>query len=64
MINEELEKVFTEGIVFRGAKNPRVETKSVKSKAKKSTYVKGLHGSGSAKQKAKYKARRQAKSAR
>lgn len=64
MINEELEKVFGGEVVFKGAKNPRVETKSVKSKAKKSTYVKGTHGSGSAKQKAKYKARRQAKSAR
>lgn len=46
------------GIVFKGKKeNPRQENK-VKTKAKKKTYITGLHGSGAAKMKADIRKRR------
>lgn len=55
----DIEKILTEGIVFRGAKaqTGKKEDK-VKTKAKKKTYITGLHGSGSAKMKAEYRRRR------
>lgn len=49
------------GIVFKGAKEERPETtqeEKVKTKAKKATYIKGLHNSGSAKMKADIRKRR------
>lgn len=54
----DIEKVLTEGIVFKGSK-PSVQKKDkVKTKAKKKTYITGLHGSGSAKMKEEYRRRR------
>lgn len=55
----DIEKILTEGIVFRGSKadNGKKEAK-VKTKAKKKTYITGLHGSGAAKMKAEYRRRR------
>ena len=55
----DIDKIMTEGIVFKkkssgGAKN---EDK-VKTKAKKKTYITGLHGSGSAKMKADIRKKR------
>ena len=47
------------GIVFRPAKNqPGNDSGKVKTKAKKKQYITGAHGSGSARQKAKYRQQR------
>lgn len=47
------------GIVFKGkAKDNPKEEKKVKTKAKKATYIKGLHGSGAAKMKAEIRRKR------
>ena len=55
----DIEKILTEGIVFRGAKvQTGKKEEKVKTKAKKKTYITGLHGSGSAKMKAEYRKRR------
>ena len=58
----DVEKLLSEGIVFKGAKNPvnPDEVRKIKTKAKKSTYVKGTHGSDSAKMKAEIKRRKAA----
>ncbi len=55
----DIEKLMTQGIVFRGGKSgdgPKED--KVKTKAKKKTYITGLHGSGSAKKKADIRQRR------
>lgn len=53
-----IEEIMMNGIVFKGKKeNPRQENK-VKTKAKKKTYITGLHGSGAAKMKADIRKRR------
>lgn len=55
----DIEKAITEGIVFKSGKNPDgKKDDKVKTKAKKKTYITGLHGSGSAKMKAEYRRRR------
>ena len=56
----DIEKIMTEGIVFRGGKSSSNAPKEdkVKTKAKKKTYITGLHGSGSAKMKADIRKRR------
>lgn len=54
----DIEKISTEGIVFKGAKNPVKKEEKIKTKAKKKTYITGLHGSGAAKMKAEYRRRR------
>lgn len=55
----DIEKILTEGIVFKGAKKQTSKKEDkVKTKAKKKTYITGLHGSGSAKMKAEYRKRR------
>ena len=41
-----------------GASNKREDDGKVKTKAKKKAYITGAHGSGSARQKAKYRAQR------
>ena len=47
------------GIVFRMAKsNNKNDSGKVKTKAKKKQYITGAHGSGSARQKAKYREQR------
>ena len=46
------------GIVFRKAGNNDRNEGKVKTKAKKKAYITGVHGSGSAKQKAKYRQQR------
>lgn len=56
-----IEQAITEGILFKKGKDTSAkkdEPKRVKTKAKKTTYVKGLHNSGSAKMKAEYKRKR------
>lgn len=52
----DIEKVLMEGLVFRGkSESPSQKGKKVKTKAKKKTYITGLHGSASAKMKASYR---------
>lgn len=46
------------GIVFRPAKAEKADTGKVKTKARKKQYITGAHGSGSARQKAKYRQQR------
>lgn len=57
--DDEITQAMTVGITFKGAKLKKAsnETK-VKTKAKKKTYITGLHGSGSAKKKAEIRQRR------
>ena len=55
----DIEKVITEGIVFKGGKSPNgKQEEKVKTKAKKNSYITGLHGSGSAKMKADFRKKR------
>ena len=54
----DIEKIMTEGIVFRGAKPTVKKEEKVKTKAKKKTYITGLHGSGAAKMKAEIRRKR------
>jgi hypothetical protein len=54
---DDLENVLLNGIVFKKKKEQSNE-KKVRTKAKKATYIHGLHGSGSAKMKAEYRRRR------
>ena len=54
----DIEKILTEGIIFKGSKPAAQKEEKVKTKAKKKTYITGLHGSGSAKMKAEYRRRR------
>lgn len=54
-----LEDAMMGGIVFKGKKDgPKKEEDKVKTKAKKTTYIKGTHGSGAAKMKAEIKRKR------
>lgn len=55
----DIEKAMTDGIVFKGgnASSEKKEAK-VKTKAKKKTYITGLHGSGAAKMKADFRRKR------
>ena len=55
----DIEKILNEGIVFKCSKTSTTKKEDkVKTKAKKKTYITGLHGSGSAKMKAEYRRRR------
>ena len=55
----DIEKILTEGIVFKGGKSPGgKKEQKVKNKAQKKSYITGAHGSGSAKMKAEYRRRR------
>lgn len=54
-----IEEAMTRGIVFKGKEpDKKDEGKKVKTKAKKATYIKGLHGSGAAKMKAAIRKKR------
>ncbi len=55
----DIQEIIEGGIVFRGASKggPR-EQEKVKTKARKKKYITGAHGSGSARQKAKYREQR------
>ena len=55
---DDFQKILENGINFgRGGDKPKDDGK-VKTKAKKKQYVTGAHGSGSARQKAKYREQR------
>ncbi|WP_321435796.1 hypothetical protein [uncultured Bacteroides sp.] len=64
-MSTDIEKVLTDGIVFKKGKDTspykKAEPKKVKSKAKKTTYAKGTHGSGAAKMKAEFRRKRAAR---
>ena len=52
---DDFQKILENGINFgRGGDKPK-ESGKVKTKAKKKQYITGAHGSGSARQKAKYR---------
>ncbi|WP_455591679.1 hypothetical protein [Bacteroides sp.] len=54
-----IEDAMMGGIVFKGKKDgPKQDDKKVKTKAKKTTYAKGTHGSGAAKMKAEIRRKR------
>lgn len=53
-----IEEAMMGGIVFRGKKERPTEEPKIKTKAKKKTYITGLHGSGAAKMKAEIRRRR------
>lgn len=54
-----LEDAIMGGIVFKGKKEgPKKDENKVKTKAKKTTYIKGTHGSGAAKMKAEIRRKR------
>lgn len=56
--DDDFQSILENGISFgRGGDRPKTEDK-VKTKAKKKKYITGAHGSGSARQKAKYREQR------
>jgi len=56
---DDFEKILMNGINFgRGGDKKDPNADKVKTKAKKKKYITGAHGSGSAKQKAKYREQR------
>lgn len=54
----EIDDIIESGIVFREAPKGGPKDEKVKTKAKKKKYITGAHGSGSARQKAKYRKQR------
>lgn len=55
----DFESILENGINFgRGGSKPDSNDGKVKTKAKKKAYITGAHGSGSARQKAKYRIQR------
>ncbi len=56
---DNFEEILMQGIQFGGgARSSRKDDDKVKTKAKKKKYITGAHGSGSARQKAKYREQR------
>lgn len=57
---DDIDKVITEGVVFRGGpkREPAAKAGGVKTKARKKAYTTGAHGSGSAKMKADIRRKR------
>ena len=58
MTNDNIQQVIMSGIVFKGKSDKKKEELKVKTKAKKKTYITGLHGSGAAKMKAEIRRKR------
>lgn len=54
----DIDDIIMSGMVFKKKKTDRQDGSKVKTKAKKKKYITGAHGSGSAKQKAKYREQR------
>lgn len=55
----DIEKILTQGVVFKkGNASGTPKEDKVKTKAKKKTYITGLHGSGAAKMKADIRKKR------
>lgn len=58
-MSDDFQHILENGISFgRGGKKKSDESEKVKTKAKKKAYITGAHGSGSARQKAKYREQR------
>ena len=57
-MSDSFDDILESGIVFRKTPKGDPKTDKVKTKAKKKKYITGAHGSGSAKQKAKYREQR------
>ena len=55
---DDFEKILESGIHFGRGGQKKVDDDKVKTKAKKKKYITGAHGSGSARQKAKYREQR------
>ena len=55
---DDFQNILEKGINFGRGGGPRKEENKVKTKAKKKQYITGAHGSGSARQKAKYREQR------
>lgn len=53
-----IEEAMMGGIVFKGAKKKAPVENKIKTKAKKKTYITGLHNSGAAKMKAEIRRKR------
>ena len=57
--SDDFQSILENGISFgRGGSKKADDTDKVRTKAKKKQYVTGAHGSGSARQKAKYRTQR------
>ena len=52
---DDIEEILVNGINFKKASGQHPADDKVKTKAKKKKYITGAHGSGSARQKAKYR---------
>jgi hypothetical protein len=58
-MDDEFQSILENGINFgRGGGKKKTDDGKVKTKAKKKQYITGAHGSGSARQKAKYRQQR------
>ncbi len=58
-MNDDFQNILENGISFkRGGGQRKTDDDKVKTKAKKKKYITGAHGSGSARQKAKYREQR------
>jgi hypothetical protein len=55
---DDFDKILEGGITFRPASQKEDDDSKVRTKAKKKKYITGAHGSGSARQKAKYRQQR------
>lgn len=56
--DEEITQAMTVGISFKKSKPKKATEQKIKTKAKKKSYITGVHGSGSAKMKADIRQRR------
>lgn len=56
--DDDFQLILENGINFGRGGGPRKEESKQKTKAKKKAYITGAHGSGSARQKAKYREQR------
>ena len=54
----DIDEIIELGMVFKKPSNGEVKEDKIKTKAKKKKYITGAHGSGSARQKAKYREQR------
>lgn len=54
----DIDDIIESGLVFKSSPQNSQQESKVKTKAKKKKYITGAHGSGSARQKAKYREQR------
>ena len=58
MNDDDFSQILERGISFKKGGGPKADDGKVTTKAKKKKYITGAHGSGSARQKAKYREQR------